>query len=170
MTLNGNCAVDECAVINASPLILLSRSGHVDLLSHFARQVLVPEQVAAEILVRGVGDPTVRAIRTRTWLRVVPVERIPTSVLEWGLGPGESAVLALALATPNAVAVIDDLLGRKCAGAHGVPLRGTIGIVLAAKEKGHIPAVRPVIEDLLGSGLYLSRNIVDYVLRLAGER
>lgn len=162
--------MDECAVINASPLILLSRSGHIDLLSRVARQLWVPEWVASEILVRGEDDPTVRAIRASSWLHVVPVESIPPSVLEWGLGPGESAVLALALSTPKAVAIIDDLLGRKCAGAHGVPLRGTIGIVLAAKKEGHIPQVRPVIEDLLGSGLYLSRNILDYVLQLAGER
>ena len=90
-------------------------------------------------------------------------------MLEWGLGPGESAVVALALSTPNAVAVIDDLLGRKCAGAHGVPVRGTIGIVLAAKEKGYIPRVRPVMEDLLGAGLYLSRRVLDQVLQRAGE-
>jgi len=161
--------VDECAIINASPLILLSRSGHVDLLARIARRLLIPKPVASEILVRGDDDPTARTIRTCNWLNVVPVGPLPASVMEWGLGLGESSVVALALSTPGAVAVIDDFLGRKCAGAHAVPVRGTIGIVLYAKEKGYIPQARSVIEDLLVAGMYLSRRIIDDALQRVGE-
>ena len=45
--------MDECAVINASPLIFLARGGHLDLLPKLTRRVLVPQQVATEILRRG---------------------------------------------------------------------------------------------------------------------
>lgn len=54
--------VVEQAIINASPLIFFSRSGHLDLLQAFANEVWVPEPVAKEILQRGAQDITAKAI------------------------------------------------------------------------------------------------------------
>ena len=38
----------------------------------------------------------------------------------------------------------------------GLPLTGTLGILLLAKEKGLVTAVGPLIERLQASGLYLA--------------
>ena len=57
-----NWPVADRAIINASPLIFLSRSGYLDLLQAFAQEVLTPEPVASEILRRGRHDISVRAI------------------------------------------------------------------------------------------------------------
>jgi predicted nucleic acid-binding protein len=38
-----------------------------------------------------------------------------------------------------------------------------------AKEIGHIPAARPVIERLRASGMYLSDPVVDQALARVGE-
>jgi hypothetical protein len=64
---------------------------------------------------------------------------VPEQILGWGLGPGESSVLALAYANRGMEAIIDDLAGRRCASLLGIPVRGTLGIVLAAKKRGFIP-------------------------------
>lgn len=48
-------------------------------------------------------------------------------------------------------------------------MRGTLGIVLNAKRRGLIPLARPVIEDLLRAGLYLSQAVIDEALRRIGE-
>ena len=45
-----NWPVADRAIINASPLIFLSRSGYLDLLQAFAQEVWAPEPVASEIL------------------------------------------------------------------------------------------------------------------------
>ena len=161
--------MDDVAVINASPVIFFSRSGYWDLLTAVARRLIVPQAVASEISVRGDADPTARRLRSEAKLELVPVAQIPLAIEVWGLGPGESAVIALAIATPGAVAVLDDLAGRKCAAALGLRVRGTLGIVLMAKKRGLIPAARPVIDDLLRSGLYLSRPVIDSVLARVGE-
>ena len=158
----------DSAVINASPLIFLARGGHIDLLSRFYGKVLVPQQVAEELLVRGSSDPTVRAVQEREWLHVSDVGTIPPVVEAWGLGPGESAVLALALATGDE-AIIDDLAGRKCALSLGLPVRGTLGLVLLAKRRGIVDEARPVMEDLIRGGMYLSRRILDQALSRVGE-
>lgn len=159
----------ERAIINASPLIFFSRSGHLALLQAFASEVWVPQPVAKEILQRCAHDVTARTIEHTAWLRIQPTPPIPQRVLEWRLGAGESSVLALATAHPGTEVIIDDLAGRKCAASLNIPLRGTLGIVLVAKRRGLIPLARPVIEAMMGAGLYLSRRVLDEALGRVGE-
>ena len=157
------------AIINASPLIFLSRSHHLDLLQAFAREIWVPEPVATEISQRGRQDITAKAIGQTYWLITQPISHIPTKITEWRLGAGESSVLALANEHPGTETIIDDLAGRKCAASLNIPVRGTLGIVLVAKKRGLIPKARPVIEDMMRTGLYLSRKVMDRALSRVGE-
>jgi predicted nucleic acid-binding protein len=160
--------VADAAVIDASPLIFLARSRHLELLRDFAETVWVAEAVASEISRRGHQDTTAQAIENTAWLITQPVADIPSVILEWRLGAGESATLPLAQAH-HLEAIIDDLAGRKCAASLGIPVRGTLGIVLAAKQRGLIPKARPVIEDMMRAGLYLSRRVLEQALRRVGE-
>ncbi len=107
--------VVDKAIINASPLIFLSRSHYLELLQAFASEIWVSEAVATEILQRGQQDVTARAIEQTEWLITKPVVVIPTIITEWRLGAGESSVLALVNEHPGSEAIIDDLVGRKCA-------------------------------------------------------
>ena len=84
-----NWPVAGRAIINASLLIFLSRSGYLDLLQAFAKEVWAPEPVASEILRRGRHDISARAIEQTAWLITTPVAHIPTTVTEWGLGAGK---------------------------------------------------------------------------------
>jgi predicted nucleic acid-binding protein len=161
--------MDECAVVNASPLIFFSRGGHWNLLVSMARRILIPQAVADEIVARGPQDPTARQLQRERQAQVIPTAQIPLAVERWGLGTGESAVIALACVTPDAVVVMDDLAGRKCAASCGLLVRGTLGIVLLAKKRGMISAARPVIDDMLRTGLYLSKPVLDSALARVGE-
>ena len=158
----------EPVIIDASPLIFFARSCHLDLLRIFASEVWVPEPVADEIRQRGAQDMTARALEDTDWLLPKAAPLIPAAITEWRLGRGESAVLALA-AEHQQEAVIDDLAGRKCAASLNIPVRGTLGIVLIAKQRGVIPAARPILEDMVKTGLYLSRAVLDQALRKVGE-
>lgn len=159
----------DAAVVNASPLICLSRAGLGDLLRQAAATVVVPTSVAREILARGSRDAAADMIANTSWLKQMDDPAIPPSVLAWDLGSGESAVLAWALAHPRARAVIDDLQGRRCAESLGIPLRGTVGLVLRARRSGAIVSVRHALDRLRSSGMYLSDRIVAEVLKEAGE-
>lgn len=159
----------EPAIINASPLIFLSRSGHLALLRGFADDVWVPEPVAEEIMRRGPDDQTARAIQQTPWLSIKPVPTIPQTIAEWRLGKGESGVLALAAEHAGSEVIIDDLAGRKCAASLGIPVRGTLGIVLVAKRRGVIPLARPVLEEMMKAGLYLSKKVLDKALKKVDE-
>lgn len=158
----------ERAAVDASPLIFLAHAGLLHLLQLAAQEVVVPEPVAAEILRRGDADATAHGLRERPWLRVVASPPVPASIERWDLGRGESAVLAWCLAH-GAEAIIDDLSGRRCADTHGVPVRGTLGLVLLAKQQGRIEAARPVLEGMRRTGMYLSDRVLNQSLAIVGE-
>lgn len=78
-------------------------------------------------------------------------------------------MLALAASRPGSEAVLDDRQARRCAESLGVPVTGTLGIVLRAKRRGLIPAARPLVERLLEQRLYLSDELVEAALAEIGE-
>ncbi len=159
----------DFAAINASPLIFFSRGRQMELLRQFAERILVPDAVATEIRKKGMSDITVQALEQTDWLEVIPQTAIPEIIVEWGLGAGESSVLAYAYHHPGIEAIIDDLAARKCAASLNIPVRGTLGIVLVAKQRGIIASARPVIQYLIQGGLYLSKHILDEALKKVGE-
>ncbi len=161
--------MDNPPVVDASPLIFLSQANLLHLLQLVSQQVLVPEVVASEIQAYGLTDVTAQALADTEWLQVVRVPLVPSMIQAWDLGPGESEVLAWAHANPETEAILDDLAGRRCATALGIPVRGTLGIVLLAKQRGEITAARPIVEQLRHAGMYLSDGVVDRALAMVGE-
>jgi len=159
--------MSERPVVNASPLVTLARVGRLDLLRLLGPRVVVPAQVAGEVRVH--SDEAARALDEESWIEQVPAVAVGEAIAAWDLGPGESAVLAWAVAHPGTLAVIDDYAARKCAEVIGVAVKGTLGLVLLAKTGGRIPAARQVIDDLRRAGLYLSDDIVARALALVGE-
>jgi predicted nucleic acid-binding protein len=155
--------------VNASPLIYLTHVGLLDVLDEPGVPVVVPDRVLAEIGAHGATDPAVIAVRAAAWIQVVPTPTIPDEVSDWGLDPGESAVLALALEQPGSQAILDDLDARRCAISLGLSTQGTLGLMLVAKQLGLIAEVRPVIDRLRRAGFYMSQNLAERVLRAAGE-
>jgi nucleoid-associated protein YgaU len=59
---------DTAAVIDTSPLILLSRISRLDLFLTLRRRLVVPVPVLEEIRAKGDQDPTVRAVEQANFL------------------------------------------------------------------------------------------------------
>jgi predicted nucleic acid-binding protein len=161
--------VAESPAVNTSPLIYLGRIGRLDLLRLLSPRIVVPEAVAKEIRAYQGGDPAVRALDRGGWLEIQPDAPISPTIWAWDLGLGESAVLAWGQANPGTEVIIDDLAARRCASSLSIPVRGTLGIVLIAKTRGLIPLARPIVEELVRVGLYLSSKTVNDALHRVGE-
>lgn len=159
----------DAPAVNASPLIFLARANLLDVLQLAGEDVVVPAPVAHEILREGAEDPAARALGATPWLRIVDAPPVPAVVQAWDLGQGESSVLAWALAHAGTVAVLDDLAARRCAAAVHVPVRGTLGLILLAKQRGRIDAARPVLAAMRATGMYLSDAVLERALGLVGE-
>jgi len=129
----------------------------------------VPVAVAAEIQQYGATDVTALALTRTEWLVVVETPPVPEPIQSQNLGSGESAVLTWGYVNPDTEVIVDDLAARRCAATLGIPLLGTLGLVLKAKQRGSVPAARPLLEQLRRSGLYLSDRVMNQALALVGE-
>jgi len=156
-------------VVNASPVIVLAKTGFLDLMRILGDPVVVPTTVVNEIQQAGHNDPAVQALAQNSWIRVVDPGVVPGILQPFGLDPGEEAVLSWALANPGAEALLDDQAARRCAKALGLPHRGCLGLIIVAKQQGIIPAARSALESLRQAGLRLTDRIMNQSLKLVGE-
>ncbi len=155
----------ETWVVNASPVIVLAKIGRLDLLAAPGRTLLIPDAVAREILA-GPSDDAARLALARGELCDRPSIAVPAEVLEWSLGAGESAVIALARAH-RATPVLDDFDARSCAKSFGLTPVGTLGVILRARREGRIPEAAPIVSSLRSAGLHLDTALIRSALRTA---
>jgi predicted nucleic acid-binding protein len=159
------------AVSDSSPLILYARIGRLDLLGDVFGEVIVPPAVWDEAVTAGSGRPGADAIRRAPWIRRMAVARDePVRTLLASLGPGEAEAIALwaELERPGPL-LLDDRKARAAAVRLGIPVLGTAGALLRAKDHGLISAVRPLLDDLRAAGLYLSEPAARELLAITEE-
>lgn len=155
----------EIWIVDASPLISLAKIGRLDLLAAKERRVVIPDAVVSEVLAGPETDPARVAVAAGFGERR-HAEPIDLRVSQWGLGPGESAVLTLA-GILGATAILDDRDARVAAAALGIACLGTLGVVIRAKKQGSVPSASAVIRELRGAGLRLSDEVIRVALRKA---
>ena len=78
----------EKVVVNSSPLIVLFRSGQANLLPQLFREIVVPEQVYAEVLAGGANDAAKIMLPQTDWIIREKVEI--TSLLRLGIWETEN--------------------------------------------------------------------------------
>ena len=146
-------------VLNASPLIVLARIGRQNLLPALADQIVVPQAVAAEIQAGPAQDQARQALATGQFT-IVDTPSPPPELLSWDLGSGETSVLSLAIAEPTWTVILDDAAARKCARSFSLSVKGTLAIVLLAKQRGLIPSAAQTIQALINVGFRLDDQVI----------
>ena len=159
---------DGPVVANNTPLAALWAIGRLDLLQDLFGKILIPQEVANEFLA---VDQFARKkdLDTAPWIQVDQVRDRRRVVAYANLDLGEAEVLALGEEKCARLLVLDEVKGRRFARRMGVPIIGTLGVVLLAKEEGLLESVAPVIEQLQDAGFYLAPDLVSRALELADE-
>lgn len=85
------------------------------------------------------------------------------------LVPGEAQVLALAIENPVSLAILDDRLAREIAHSRNIRVTGTAGVILKAKQEVYIKAVEPFIKLLIELDFWISKAVINNILKIAGE-
>lgn len=137
-------------------------------MTDLADEVFVPDPVAKELLAGPSDDPARLAI-AGGWGRRLSPGAYPAALLEWGLGVGETSVLALALEHQPCTVILDDAAARAAARTFGVRTLGTIGLLVRAKLRNLIPSAAQAISEVRGAGLYVDDAIVAAALHETGE-
>ena len=158
----------ERVVTNASPFILLSKAGLIDLLPALFNEILMPESVWEEIA------QTIDIAREnlfsfeKKWIRSACP--IVDEVRIWNLGDGETEVLSLTLLNKHShTALIDDRAARRCADTLEIRTLGTGGILILAKNRDLISNVKVELDKLIRVGLYISGDVRSAILKQADE-
>jgi len=156
-------------ILNASPLILLGKAELLRVVSPLAEMWVIPEGVAAEVEIKKPFAEYIAGLEGGAKVKRKLIRQIHHLVAAWDLGIGESEVLSLAMQEENAKVVLDDLQARKCANLLGIPLVGTIGLLVMTKRAGLVKAVRPEIEKLISVGLRINPGLLSSVYKKIGE-
>lgn len=147
-------------VCDTSPMIALAQSGRLALLRQIFAEILVPPAGVGEI------RPSLPAPPSRLVQRAL-CRPMPAVVVAAALDPGETAVIALE--HPGAAVVLAELAARHLARGLGIPVTGTLGILLLATRRGVPATVRPEIESLIDFGCSAGSKIIQALLLAAGE-
>ncbi len=151
-------------VVNASPLIVMGKIGHLDLLTQLPKDIVVPSAVAEEVNAGPEGDTARLAIETGMF-QIAEVPEPTPELAAWDLGSGETSVLSFALNNPGWTAILDDGAARKCAVTFGIDVKGSLAIIILAKKRGIIPSAKPLLRAMQEAGLRLDDKTIRHVLK-----
>ena len=153
-------------IADSSPLIYLSRVGALHILPALFDEVVVPRAVWDETVERRPSAPGVDALQQAPWLRVVDD---PPLQLDLGLDPGEISAILLAESLRADLLLMDERVGRKVAHARGLAVRGTLGVLVQARQQGSISALKPVLNALVAEGFRIAPALIREALAHVGE-
>jgi len=157
-------------VVNASPIISLTKINKASFLIELCDELLIRKGVAEEIDRGTEDDPA------RVWLQqfagayVKDVGSIDAVISAWDLGRGETEVINWAFNNPDWTPVLDDRAARNCVHSLNRRVFGTIGILIMAKKQQKIEAINPLLIQLDQIGFRISRDLFDTAADLAGEK
>lgn len=141
-------------------LILLERA---DLLRRLYGEVVIPEDVAAELRAAG-APPVVREWMSAPppWLAIVTVAGEDVSSVPDELDAGERAAIALAERMRADLLLIDEAAGRAEARKRNLRVTGTLGVLRTAADARLID-VRDVLDRLRSTNFYVDEELLTKV-------
>lgn len=155
-------------ILNASPLIVMGRIGQMDLFTSLAHEVVIRFAVAEEIKAGPETDAARLAVETGK-LSVVEAPPPSPELLAWDLGSGETSVISFALDNPGWTAILDDAAARKCASRFGVPVKGSLAVIVLAKKRGLIPSAKQILRAMQAAGLHLDEKLILQIRPQSGK-
>jgi predicted nucleic acid-binding protein len=155
-------------VCNTTPIISLLKIERLDLLENLYSTVIVPGAVWQEIE-QGRNGPFYTDLRSLPYIVIQSVGNTAAVDYLTDLDRGEAEVIVLAREISADLVIIDEEVGRAYARHFNLTLTGTLGILLRAKQDGFIPAIKPLLEKLIESGVWISKWVFDDVMALACE-
>lgn len=156
-------------VCNTTPILSLLKIGQLSLLEKLYTNVIIPEAVWKEVEAGKEGS-YYADLTALSWIEIRGVQN-PTAVQYLtDLDKGEAEVIVLAREINADLVIIDETTGRQYAQHFDLPLTGTLGILLRSKQSGYIPKIKPLLEQLRATGVWLHDRVIQDVLALAGEQ
>ncbi len=139
---------------------------HTHLLTALYGQIIIPQAVANEIRQLTSHALLVDQFTKQDWVSVRAVQRNDYVILlRQQLDAGEAEAISLAVEAKADLLIVDEKKGRSVAKSVGLPVIGTLGILVAAKQTGMIPAVGSLVDRLtIEAGFWIHESLRKRVL------
>lgn len=150
----------KLTIPDTSCLILLQMLNQWAILPLLFGEIAVPRAVAHEF----------GAEKLPSWIVVQsPKDQQFVEALRCNLDAGEAEVIALGLEAANCFLILDDQAAWRVAQQHQLAFTGTLGVLIRARRKGFIPALKPVLDQLQETAFWLHPKWIQAALRRVGE-
>jgi predicted nucleic acid-binding protein len=163
-------AQEKIVLSDASPLIGLAVADAFDVLPRLFKTISITESVRKEVTARKTLPGAAEVIQgiEDGWIERLRDPRAGVSFPT--LGPGETTTLNIALRrVSQCLVLLDDAAARAEARARNIAITGTAGVLLVARQRKLIPAVRPPLEKLFAAGFRMSPGVISAILEESGE-
>lgn len=156
-------------IVNSTPLIALAKANKLEILKEMYEHIIIPEAVYREVTEK--DDIAAQRIEAaREWIEVRKVDsNLDRRMYRAKLHEGEVEVMLLAQEIGADVVIIDDGADRKTAEYLGLPLTGTLGVMIKAKQRGLLEAVMPVVQQMEQNGIFFSKELKEKIRKLSNE-
>jgi len=149
---------------DSSALIALAVVDKLELLEKLYDTLYVPQAVYDEVT--QIDRP--QSDKLKTFLQS-KVKIVHLNIAKLGLGLGELEAITLYKELDANILLIDDDRAKKYALLNDVKVIGSLGILIKAKEKKYIQKVKPLLEIIQKSKIYISDKLIDKILELCNE-
>ncbi len=140
------------------------------LLKDIYEKIIIPQEVYNELMELEEFGFSMSFLIESDWISIeTPQNTNLIQNLSRDLDLGEVQAIVLAIEKTNSFLLIDEKQGRSEAERLNIPIIGTLGVLLIAKERGMITEIEPSLEKLREIGFWISDNLYNYVLRRANE-
>ncbi|MEQ9374206.1 MAG: DUF3368 domain-containing protein [Imperialibacter sp.] len=153
---------------SVSNLIVVQK---LDLLHSLFGDVFIPERVFVEIEQLANFGIDMSVFVNADWIKTKSLEDFSVyDQLTETLDRGEYEAIALSLTYTNSLLLIDERKGRAIAESYNIRCIGLVGILILAKEKGFIGAVKPLLDRLIEeANFFISAKVYQSALSAANE-
>lgn len=160
-------------ISDTSVITNLAAIQHLSLLTELYHQVIIPEAVYRELADIDPLAPGALEAQSADWLQarqVTDLSVVQRLQNQARLDPGESEAIALALELNADLLLIDERRGRAEADRLGVRITGLLGILVEAKRRNLIAAVKPLIDAMIATSEFrVSPALYNQILEMVDE-
>jgi uncharacterized protein len=160
-------------ISDTSAITNLAAIHQLHLLSQLYERVIIPEAVYRELTDINPPVPGTLEVQSVSWLEVrqvnsrITVKRLQSEVR---LDLGESEAIALALELSAELLLIDERRGRAEADRLGLKITGLLGILVEAKRRNLVVAVKPLMDALIATSEFrISSALYERILEMVDE-